>query len=255
MGPSPLRPAGWLPTVVALVVLGIVWNAIAAHHPYVLPTLGDVARSLLQEPAFYLRNAATTLGEAMAGLACAFTAASLLAVLASESAVLRRAIMPLAVVVNVTPVVAIAPALVVAFGFGALPKILITAIITFFPILINMSTGLRTVDRALVDVLGSVHASRAEVLWHLRIPSSLPFLFAALRVCLPLSIVGAVVAEFVSAGSVRGLGTVITVASSNSDLPVVYAAIACLAALGLLLLLTVTLLERWLLSWPTEGTS
>ena len=240
-----LRPAVWLPATVALVVLGLVWNVVAEHNPYVLPRLGAVWASLRDDPAFYLRNTATTLGEAMAGLGCAFAGACLFAVLAAESVLLRRAILPLAVVLNVTPVVAIAPALVVAFGFGSTPKIVVTAVITFFPILINLLAGLRSVDGSMLDVLRSVHASRGEVLWHLRIPNSLPFLFAALRVCFPLSVVGAVVAEFVSAGSAKGLGTVITVASSNSNLPVVYAAIACLAALGVLLLLVVTLLERW----------
>jgi NitT/TauT family transport system permease protein len=239
----------WLPAAVATVGLGLLWNLVAEHNPYVLPKLGAVWSQLSDNPTFYLRNAMTTLKEAMAGLGCAVLGASLLAVVAAESAVLRRAILPLAVVLNVTPVVAIAPALVVAFGFGSAPKIAVTAIITFFPILINLLTGLNQVDRSMLDVLRSVRASRGEVLWHLQVPSSLPFLFAALRICFPLSVVGAVVAEFVSAGSEEGLGTLITIASSNSNLPVVYAAIACLAVLGVALLLAVRLVERWVLSW------
>ena len=240
-----LRPATWLPLTGALVLLGLVWNLVAAGHPYVLPPLSDVVRALADDPGFYLRGAGTTLGEALAGLACAFVVASVLAVAVSEWVAVRRAVLPLAVVLNVTPVVAVAPALVVAFGFGATPKVLVTASITCFPLLGNISTGLRQLDVAVLAVRRSVHASRFEVLWHLRVPSSLPFLFAALRVCLPLSVVGAVVAEFVSAGSADGLGTAITVASSNSNLPVVYAAIACLAVLGVLLVLAATLAERW----------
>jgi NitT/TauT family transport system permease protein len=250
-----LNPLLWLPAAIAAIGLGLLWNVVAEHNPYVLPKLSAVWTQLSDNPTFYLQNAATTLEEAMTGLGCALLGASLLAILAAESNVLRRAILPLAVVLNVTPVVAIAPALVVAFGFGSAPKIAVTGIITFFPILINLLIGLHHVDQSMLDVLRSVHASRGEVLWHLRIPSSLPFLFAALRICFPLSVVGAVVAEFVSAGSAEGLGTLITVASSNSNLPVVYAAIGCLAALGIALLFVVTLVERWVLSWrgPMRG--
>jgi NitT/TauT family transport system permease protein len=244
-----LSPMVWLPAVVVLVGLGFVWNVIANHNPYVLPSLGAVWDALRADPSFYLRNAGTTLLEALAGLACAFVLATVLAVLAAEFPPLRRAIMPIAVVLNVTPVVAIAPALVVAFGFGSTPKIVVTALITFFPLLINMFAGLRAVDRDALDVLRSVDASRTDVLWRLRVPSSLPFVFAALRVCLPLSVVGAVVAEFVSAGSAQGLGTAITVASSNSNLPVVYAAILCLALIGVGLWVIVTVAERRVLAW------
>jgi NitT/TauT family transport system permease protein len=244
-----LSPTMWLPTVVALVALGFLWNVVANHNPYVLPRLGAVWDELRVQPSFYLRNAGTTLAEALAGLTCAFVVATLLAVLAAEFLPLRRAIMPIAVVLNVTPVVAIAPALVVAFGFGSAPKIIVTAMITFFPLLISMFAGLRSIDRDALDVLRSVDASRADILWRLRVPSSLPFVFAALRVCLPLSVVGAVVAEFVSAGSAQGLGTTITVASSNSNLPVVYAAIICLALIGVGLWLIVTVAERRVLAW------
>ena len=95
----------------------------------------------------------------------------------------------------------------------------------------------------------TMDAGRLELLWHLRIPNALPFLFAALRIVFPLSIIGAVVAEMSAAGSTRGLGTVISVASSMNQLPVVYAAIFVLALMGVLLLLAVTVVERRVLHW------
>jgi NitT/TauT family transport system permease protein len=149
----------------------------------------------------------------------------------------------------VTPLVAIAPALVVAFGFGPMPKLIITGLICFFPILINTATGLRSVPQQVLQVYRTMDASRVELLWHVRVPNALPYLFAALRIVFPLSIIGAVVAEMSASGATGGLGTAISVASSMNQLPVVYASILVLAVMGVLLLLAVTLVERRVLHW------
>lgn len=162
---------------------------------------------------------------------------------------LERAIMPVAVLTNVTPVVSIAPALVVAFGFGMAPRYIVTALITFFPFLVNGLVGMRSVEPGALEILRSLNASRTEILLRLRVPSSLPFLFAAARVCLPLSIVGAVVAEFVSAGTNRGLGSLIATSEAQSSLSPIYAAVWCLAILGIALSVIVVLAERRFLSW------
>lgn len=244
-----LHPRFWFPTVLALAVAAVLWTVVARNDPYVLPPLSAVGQQFTDDPGLYARNAGTTLGEAMLGLLVGSAGAFVVAVLVCESSLLRRAIMPPAVVLNVTPVVAIVPALVVAFGFGIAPKIIVTALTVFFPVLMNATTGLRSVDTAVLQVFRTVSASRLDVLRRLRLPSSLPYLFSALRVAFPLSLIGAIVAEFQAAGSTRGLGTVISVASSNSQLGIVWAAIACLALMGALLLLVVTLVERRVLSW------
>ncbi|GAB2481844.1 ABC transporter permease [Nocardiopsis aegyptia] len=246
---SVLHPALWLPTVVAVLLVGAAWTAVAADQPYILPTLSEVGTTLLDDPALFVRNAGSTLQIALIGVAWGAGLAFVLALLMSEIPILRRAIMPLAVVLNVTPVIALAPALVVAFGFGMAPKVIVTAIITFFPVLINVTTGLRSVPPPVLHVFSTLHASRFEVLLRLRVPSSLPYTLAALRVVLPLSIVGAVVAEFVAAGSSSGLGTMIRNAASNAQLPHVYAAVACLAAMGVLMLAFTATVERRLLFW------
>jgi len=244
-----IRPAVWLPLVVMLAVLAVLWQYGARKLPYLLPSLLDIGTSLTENLGYYVDNALVTLGEATAGLAMGFAAAFVLAVLTSELPLVRRAVMPIAVVLNVTPLVAIAPALVVAFGFGPLPKLIITGLICFFPILINTAAGLRSVPQQVLQVYRTMDASRVELLWHLRIPNALPFLFAALRIVFPLSIIGAVVAEMSASGSTRGLGTAISVASSMNQLPVVYASIFVLAVMGVLLLLAVTLVERRALHW------
>lgn len=244
-----LLPSRWLPVVCMLVALVVLWYVGVATMPYLLPPLNDVGETLFGNPSFYLKNAWITLQEAIIGLAIAFVGSFVLAILMSEVAVIRRAIMPLAVVMNVTPLVAIAPVLVVAFGFGPEPKLIVTAICCFFPILINMSIGLRTVPAPVLQFYTTIKASRAEMLWHVRIPSALPYLFAALKIVFPLSIVGAVVAEMAAPGSAEGLGTIISTASSNSRLPVVYASIFVLALLGSALLAIVTAVERRVLHW------
>jgi NitT/TauT family transport system permease protein len=104
-----------------------------------------------------------------------------------------------------------------------------------------------------LEVARSLEASRAEVLWRLRLPSSAPFLFAAARVCLPLAVVGAVVAEFLTAGTPHGLGSVIAFANQYDELPVMYAAIVCLAVVGVLLSAAVVLAERELCAWHPSG--
>ena len=246
---SALRPRMWLPAAVVLVVLATAWSAVAREHPYILPPLGEVGSALVGDPALFLENAWATLSIALVGVGLGAGTAFLLALLMSESALIRRAVMPFAVVLNVTPVVAITPALVVAFGFGMTPKVVVTAIITFFPVLINVATGLRSVPLPVLHVFRTLHASRWEVLLRLRIPNSLPYTLASLRVVLPLSLVGAVVAEFVAAGSSGGLGTMIRNSASTARLDHVYAGVVCLAAMGVLLLTLVTLVERRLLFW------
>ncbi|MFC9848879.1 ABC transporter permease [Streptomyces sp. NPDC060223] len=244
-----IRPSVWLPLPVMLVVLAALWKWGAEELPYLLPPLSDIGSSLGTEFGYYVDNAMVTLGEAAAGLAMGFAAAFVLAVLTSELPLVRRAVMPIAVVLNVTPLVAIAPALVVAFGFGPLPKLIIAGLICFFPILINTAAGLLSVPQQVLQVYQTMRAGRVELLWHVRIPHALPFLFAALRIVFPLSIVGAVVAEMSAAGATGGLGTAISVASSMNQLPVVYASILVLAVMGVLLLLVVTLVERRVLHW------
>lgn len=247
--PKFLHPSRWAPIVVMVFLLGVLWQVTAGSMPYLLPPLEAVWRALSGNPAFYVSNAWITLQEALIGLTAAFVCSSILAIAISEVPMIRRAVMPVAVVLNVTPLVAIAPALVVAFGFGPEPKLIVTAIICFFPILINVAVGLRSVPMPVLQFYRTVNASRAELLWHVRVPSALPYLFAALKIVFPLSIVGAVVAEMFAPGAAEGLGTAISLASSNNQLPVIYASIFILALMGATLLALVTAVERRLLHW------
>lgn len=242
-------PHVWLPSAAAFGLLVLGWQLYATYHPFVIPTVPQILSTLADHPGLFWRNLLVTLQEAMVGAACGMLAAFGLAVVMCEMRMVERALMPLAVALNVTPVVAIAPGLVVAFGFGLTPKYIVTAIIVFFPFLINSLAGLRSCDPQAYEVLATLHATRREVLLRLRLPGSLPFLFAGARICIPLSVIGAVVAEFAAAGQAAGLGSLIETAASLSDLKTVYAAVLMLALLGVSLTLAVVLLQRRLLTW------
>lgn len=243
------HPRGWTPFLVLLAALAVLWEWGAAEMPYLFAPLSDIGATLFGNPMHYVENSWVTLQESLLGLLIGFVASFVIAIFISEVPILRRAIMPLAVVLNVTPLVAIAPALVVAFGFGPEPKLIVTALIVFFPILINVSSGLRSVPAAVLQFYTVIKASRFEMLWHVRVPNSLPYVFAALKIVFPLSIIGAVVAEMAAPGAASGLGTVISVASSMNKLAVVYASIFMLALMGSLLLAVVTVAERRVLHW------
>jgi ABC-type nitrate/sulfonate/bicarbonate transport system permease component len=136
-------------------------------------------------------------------------------------------------------------------GFGVLPKIIITALLTFFPVLVNVLSGLGSADAALLDTFHSWNANRAEIFWFVRAPSSLPYLFAALKVSGPLALIGAVVAEWTGASG--GLGRVMWLAYTNLNLPFLFAAVFLLAASGMGLYGLIQWAEQRVVFWQTGG--
>ena len=200
------------------------------------------------DPGFFLGHGAWTLYEALLGLMLGSSIAFCFAVIMAHSRLTERAIFPLAILVKLTPVVAIAPILVIWFGLGTImPKIIIAALISFFPMLVNSVTGFRSVTPSSLAFFQSLDASPWQIFLKLRLPSSLPYLFAALKVTLPLAIIGAVVAEWFSGD--QGLGLVIFTANSVLDTPTLFAAIGVLAFSGVGIYLIISLTERRLLHW------
>jgi NitT/TauT family transport system permease protein len=248
-----LRLRTWLPPLIAFAVLATVWELYAHAHPFVIPSLEHMWQSLRENPHMYWSNLLVTLREIAIGGLGGITAAFLLAVLMVELPIFETALMPLMVVLMVTPIVAIAPALVVAFGFGVLPKYLVTGIVVFYPMLVNSLAGLRDVDDRALDVFTTLHANRWETFRRLRVPSSLPFVFAGLRIALPLSIVGATIAEFSAAGQQAGLGALIQVAASQANLPIIWCSILLLCLLGLTLVIALALIRRKVLFWDNAS--
>jgi NitT/TauT family transport system permease protein len=236
--------------VVTLVLVLAAWQAyvtISGVAEYLVPGPGAVFGRILEEPVYFYREGAVTVMEACLGLLLGGGLAFATGVVLAHSRPIERSILPWAIALKVTPIVAIAPMFTIWFGFGMLPKVMIAALITFFPVLINTITGLRSVSPGALDVLRSLHASPVEVFIKLRLPSALPYLFAALKVAVTLSLIGAVVAEW--SGSGRGLGRVILLAHANLDLPTLFAGVLVLASLGVLLTGILSLVERRVLFW------
>ncbi|MGV8876848.1 MAG: ABC transporter permease [Rhodoglobus sp.] len=244
----------WVPAAVTFAVAAGLWQLIAAANPYVIPSLDQIGLSLVTEADTYWANTLVTALEVAVGASCGIIAAFILAMIMAELRIVERAVMPLIVVVTVTPIVAIAPALVVAFGFGMAPKFIVTGLVVFFPMLINSLAGLRDVDDRALDVMKTLHASRWEIFRDLRFTSSLPYVFAGLRIALPLAIVGAAVAEFVAAGRQAGLGSLVTISAAQANLPVTWASISLLCLMGVLLISLLALVRSRVLWWSEPDT-
>jgi len=250
-----VRWSRWLPIVVFAAFLAA-WELVVrfADYPaYILPTPGQVARKfvLVLLDGTLLYHTGVTLLEVLGGLILGVSVATVLGYALAKSVAVERALSPYLVASQAVPIVAIAPLLVIWFGPGLSSKILISALIVFFPILINTIAGVRDVPADLHDLMRSLHATRWQVFTRLEVPSALPVLLAGLKVGATLSVIGAVVGEF--AGASAGLGVMISVADGQYDTARMFVGVLALVALALSLYGLVYLLEKRLLSWRANG--
>ncbi|MBM4405216.1 MAG: ABC transporter permease [Chloroflexi bacterium] len=246
-----LPTLGYLvPPLIALVIGGVIWElwVRAADTPtYIFPRPTKVLDRFFGDLSYFWRHGWVTLYEGMLGFALGAGGAILFAIAMAASRPVEKGVMPLAILVKVTPIVAIAPLFTIWFGFGSFPKVLIAAFLTFYPVLINAIVGFRSMNPSSADFLRSIHASPAEIFFRLRLPSSLPYLFASFRIVIPLALIGATVAEWFSGD--RGLGSVIIVAHNNLDMPTLFSAIVTLALIGIGLTMLLWMIEKRLLFW------
>ena len=236
--------------LIALLLLGVAWEAavrLSGVADYLVPTPSAVGSRLFDDLGYFLFHGIITLVEALGGFAMGSTVAVLAAGVMAHSRLFERTVYPIALLIKVTPIVAIAPLFVIWFGFGSFPKMMIAALITFFPVMVNTFVGLRSVNPTTLDFFRLLDAGDAQVLFKLRAPSALPYVFAAFRIAVPLSVIGAVVGEWFTGD--RGLGSVIIVAHHNIDMPTLFSAIVVLACIGLGLTGITALVERRVLFW------
>ncbi len=241
--------------ILALVLFVTGWEALVrvGNYPaFLLPTPERVARKLLSVIAdgTLIRHTGVTLVEVLGGLALGLIVATVLGYALAKSVALERAIAPYLVASQAVPIIAIAPLLVIWFGPGLWSKILISALIVFFPILINTIAGVRSVPTDLRDLMRSLHATRWQTFAKLEVPAALPVLLAGLKVGATLSVIGAVVGEF--AGSDAGLGFMISVADGQYDTARMFVGVLALVALALSLYGSVALIERRALAWRSS---
>ena len=188
-----------------------------------------------------------TLLEIILGLLTGTLVATFVGYVLAKSRALERVLSPYIVASQAIPIVAIAPLLVIWFGDGILSKVVICALIVFFPVLVNTIVGVRAVPVALYDLMNSLHASRSQILWKVEVPASLPVFLGGLRIGATLSVIGAIVGELVDAE--EGLGFLLQLGDFQYDTPMVFVAVFMLIALALMLYGVVTLLEKRFLKW------
>jgi NitT/TauT family transport system permease protein len=174
-----------------------------------------------------------------------------IAIALTNSRFLSRTLLPILVVIQSTPIVAVAPIIVVTLGAGLLPRVVITCLITLFPLVISTATGLVATPAELIELSRSLRASRTREYLQIRLPFAVPYIFSALKVGITLSVIGAVIAEFVAAE--RGLGYLILFSTSSFKVPQAFAALAVLVTASLLLFQLVVVLQRKLFPWSVSG--
>jgi NitT/TauT family transport system permease protein len=213
-----------------------------------LPSPSDILRHIGSDPSFYVENARVTMWEAFLGFWLGLAFALVIATVMAHSRFAEQAITPLAVLVQVTPLIAYAPALVIWLGFGLKPILVGTALVCFVPFLFNAVVGFRSIDPAAHELFRSVDASRREVFFRLRVPHALPYLFSAARIAVGLALIGAVLTEFF-AGVSSGLGWAIKVAQSRNLALQLWGSIFVLAFMGAAATILIGALERVVLRW------
>ena len=215
---------------------------------FLLPAPSSIVKAAVSSTAGqWFANISSTLLVAVAGYLVAIVIGVPLAVALALSRFLSRTVFPILVVIHSTPIVAIAPIIVVTLGVGLVPRIVITFLISFFPIIISTVAEIVHTPEELLEMSRSLKASRIREIVQIRLPSAVPYIFSALKVSITLSVIGAVVAEFVA--SERGLGYAILFATSSFKVPTAFANLAVLVMLSLLLFKIVSAVQSVFFDW------
>ena len=233
-----------------LVCLWELWIQLSQTPSYLFPAPSGILQVVFQDKLMLVEEMSYTVIEALLGLLLGFVFAFTLGIVSSRFLLIEKTVMPIAILIKVTPIIAIAPLFAIWLGFGILPKILVVSVVTFFPILVNTVVGLRSVSPPTLLYMQSLAASEMQILWLLRIPSSITYIFAALKVAIPLSIIGAVIAEWF--GSSHGLGSLIMVSHGNLDMNTLFAAIIFLAVIGIGLTFILGRMEHHVVRWQAQ---
>lgn len=234
-----------LPICGALSIVLVWWLALPLFGvpAFIVPTPLAVATKLIGEWRFLLSNALPTILESVLGFLFGNLAAIGLAILFVYSRHVRAAYFPVILFFNTIPVLALAPIIILIFGLGLLPKIIIAAIICFFPTLVNMVRGLNLPTPNELELMHVLSAGKAEIFWRLRVPRSLPLLFTSLKIAATTCVIGAVVGEWI--GSNQGLGALIIQSTFNYQSDRLFAAVFLASSMALVFFGLVALVERW----------
>jgi NitT/TauT family transport system permease protein len=240
--------------VLALLALALGgWEAyvrIENVNGVILPAPSAIGRTLWEEKSMLVSDLWVTLKEIVYGFVAGFVIGVVCGVLIVYSKIAERTLYPLVIASQVIPVFAIAPLLIIWFGFGIQPKVIICALIVFFPICVNMVEGLRSAEKGIVELMRSYGASEARIFRSVRLPAAVPFLLIGTQVGITFAVIGAVIAEWVGADA--GLGYRMVVANSQSETSLVFAAIITLAVVGVALFGLVRVVGDVVFPWQAK---
>ena len=245
------RIAPALAIVGALLVaweLYVRWSGI---DPIVLPSPSRILGALVEYRGLAIGHTLPTLWETLVGFAISVAAAISVAVVMDQLAPVRRALYPLLVASQTIPILAIAPLMIIWFGFGLLPKVLVIVLVTFFPIVVALLDGFASTDPDALDLLRTMGATDRQVFWKVRLPTALPFFFTGLRISITYAVIGAIFGEYV--GAYEGLGIWMQLSKNAFRTDLVFVAILITAVLSIGLFLAVGLLERLVIPWYRES--
>jgi putative hydroxymethylpyrimidine transport system permease protein len=243
----------WPPLALLAAAVGV-WELVvrAAHVPdYLFPAPTAVESSLGHDAGLLGRATLVTAREMVLGYLLAVAVAVAIAVVLHFSAALRRALLPILVLSQTVPTVLLAPILAILLGYGIQPKLIVVAVVCFFPIVVNTVDGLRSADPELVRMMRTLHGGRLAIFGRVELPGALPAIFSGARVAATYAAVGAVFGEW--AGSSAGLGFVILQAQPALETARIFAAVLVLSVLALALYALVTIAERFLVPWQPEA--
>ena len=226
------------------------WDLLAdalSIEPFLIPAPSDIAEALWADRDLLADDGLVTLQEVVLGFGLALVAGLAFAAALHLSESLRRAFYPVLVASQAVPIIVVAPILVVWFGFGITPKLLIIALICFFPITVNTLDGLRSVDPDLIKLMRTLDASRLRIFTHAEAPSALPYAFSGAKVAVAVAVIGAVFGEW--SGSSSGLGHLMLQASAQLETARLFAAVVVLSAFAVSLFALLSVLERRIAWW------
>lgn len=242
-----------LPTLAFIASL-VIWQlavVLLDIKQYVIPAPLVVFDRFMEQIPVLWSAALVTASEVALGFLIAAAVSIPLAYLIASVRIVEIAFYPLIVVLQTIPKIAVAPLFIVWFGFGSLPKILLTFLLCFFPILVDTLTGFKALDPRVLYITKSMGASRMQTFGYVRLPAAVPFIFSGLKVAVVLAVTGAIVAEFV--GSNAGLGYLLLRASANLDTPLIFAVLVVLSILGLVFAYVVEFIEKLIAPWQGKS--
>lgn len=242
-----------LPAVSLLLLIIIIWEAIvriASIPAYILPTPSAIAMALFESRSLLLMHTRVTFTAVAAGLMLALIIAVIAALLMNQSTLVKKALYPILVISQAVPIFALAPLILIWFGAGLMPKIIIVALVCFFPLAVSLVEGLNQVDPEMLELMQTMQANRLMVLKTVEFPATLPYFFSGLKIAVTYSVLGAIIGEWLAARA--GLGIFMLRAMQSFQTSRLFAAIAVVVILSLALFKLTDLLSNLAMPWRKD---